>query len=186
MIAKLTGAAAAAVIVATIVFWLAAEYDRRGAPTIEISAPRNNQPIVVEIAGAVAAPGVYELRSGDRVVQLIDLAGGLLPQADTAALNQAGLLVDGQRLTIPFSSAADAVPERADTASPQVEPLLDLNTATAGELDELPGIGEVKATAIVEYRNQHGPFQSIEELLFVEGISEKLLAEIRPYLMVNP
>ena len=79
MIAKLTGAAAAAVIVATIVFWLVAEIDRRSAPAIEISGPRNNEPIVVEIAGAVASPGVYELRNGDRVVELIDAAGGPYP-----------------------------------------------------------------------------------------------------------
>jgi competence protein ComEA len=185
MIAKLTGAAAAAVIVATIVFWLVAEFDRRSAPTIEISGPRNNQPIVVEIAGAVASPGVYELRDGDRVVELIETAGGLVPEADTSELNQAALLVDGQRVTIPYESSTEPTHEPVNRASPEAAPLLDLNTATVEELDELPGIGEVRATAIVEFRNQHGPFQSIEELLFVDGISENLLEEIRPYLTIN-
>jgi competence protein ComEA len=186
MIAKLTGAAAAAVIVATIVFWLVAEIDRRSAPTIEISAPRNNEPIVVEVAGAVATPGVYELRSGDRVVDLIESAGGLLPVADTAGLNQAALLIDGERVTVLFEDASESAAGQGVVASPSMVPLLNLNTATVADLDELPGIGDVRANAIVAYRNQHGPFRSIEELLFVDGISENLLEEIRPYLTIDP
>jgi len=179
MLGKLTGLFAAAVIVATAVFWLVAEVDRRSAPTIEISAPRDNAPIVVEIAGAVSAPGVYTQREGDRVYQLIDAAGGLLPGADTSGLNQAALLVDGQRVTVPSLAVTEE-----PGASP--EPLLiDINTATVEEFDQLPGIGEVKAAAIVAYRNQHGPFRSVEELLFVDGISENLLEEIRPFLTVS-
>jgi competence protein ComEA len=108
----------------------------------------------------------------------------LLPQADAAALNRAALLIDGQRVTVPFLPGTGDRPEAA--ASPDAQPLLNINTATIEELDELPGIGDVRATAIVDYRNQFGPFQSIEELLFVEGISEGLLEDLRPLITVNP
>ncbi len=185
MLQRLTALFAAAVIVATAVFWLFAEIDRRSAPDIVISAPRNNEPIVVEIAGAVTAPGVYTLRDGDRVFEVIEAAGGLLPDADTSGLNQAALLIDGQRVTVPTSATAASSVVTAPDASP--EPLLiNINTASVEEFDQLPGIGHVKATAIVEYRNQHGPFQSLEELLFVDGISERLLEEIRPFVTLAP
>lgn len=184
VLGKLTAALVAAVIVATTVFWIAGEIDRRSAPTIEISAPRNNQSILVEIAGGVAEPGVFEMRQQDRVEDLIQEAGGLLPEADTSGINRAALLVDGQRVTIPVRSEGVAV--EAPLASPGAELLLDINTATVAELDELPGIGEVRANAIVDYRNQFGPFQTVEELLFVEGISENLLDDLRPYITVGP
>ena len=186
MISKLTGAAAAAVIVATAIFWLVAEYDRRSAPTIEISAPRNNQPIIVEIAGAVAMPGVYELRQQDRVDDLIQSAGGLLPEAEISGLNRAAILIDGQRVTVPFQLSTSTGFGSEIGASPEAGQLLNINTATTEELDALPGIGEVRAAAIVNHRNQHGPFTSVDELLLVEGISENLLDQIRPFVTVSP
>ena len=87
-----------------------------------------------------------------------------------------------QRLYVPTRETAQ-IPKLAASPMPL---MIDINRATAEEFDQLPGIGEVKAAAIVAYRNQNGPFATVDELLLVDGISEALLAEIRPFLMIAP
>ncbi len=170
------------VIAATAVLALVMQLDLRAAPSISIVAPGEPAMIVVAIDGAVESPGIYELPYGSRVHDLLEASGGYLSSSDLAAINQAALLIDGQRLFVPARESSESA---RLTASPS--PLLiDINRATAEVLDQLPGIGEVKAEAIVAYRNQNGPFRSVDDLLLVDGISEALLADIRPFVMVGP
>ncbi|MCC6704394.1 MAG: ComEA family DNA-binding protein [Thermomicrobiales bacterium] len=178
MISRWAAWIAGVVIAATLVFLFAIEIDQRNAPPIVIEVADRNDRIEVEIAGAVADPGVYRRSRGDRVIDLIDAAGGLLPEADTSALNQASRLSDGQRVFVPMLVAP--------SASPVASGLLDLNRATAEELTELPGIGAVRAEAIVAFRNQHGPFTSVDELLHVDGISTTVVEGLRPFATVGP
>ncbi len=181
MISRWAAAIAGIVIGITLVALVAIMVDERNAPPIEIEVAERSDEILVEIAGAVVAPGVYELDRGNRVVDLIDAAGGLLPSADTTAINQAAEALDGSKVTIPF-----AVPENELHATPAEGVAIDLNLATIDELMTLPGIGEVRAQAIVAFRNQYGPFESIDELAFVDGISLAVIDGLRPLVMVGP
>ena len=123
----------------------------RGVEVLRLDPPPGVDEIRVEVAGAVAEPGVYAVEPGDRVVDAIALAGGLAADADRDALNLSMRLRDEDRIVVP----------RAGEQSP----LLDINTATADELDELPGIGAVYSAAIVEARDAGGPFASTADLV---------------------
>jgi competence protein ComEA len=170
------------VIAGTAVFALVMQLDLRAAPSIAIVVPSEPAMIVVEIEGAVESPGIYELPFGSRVHDLLEASGGYLSTSDLAAINQAALLIDGQRLFVPTRETA----ESSRLAASPVPLLIDINRATAKELDQLPGIGEVKAEAIVAYRNQNGPFVSVDDLLLVEGSCAMVLGEIGPFVMVAP
>ena len=179
---RLVNLIAAATIVVTAALILVIHLDLRAAPDIVIRTQPDAGTIQVAIDGAVESPGVYELPNGSRVHDLLEASGGYLSSSDLSAINQAALLVDGQRVFVPSRATAQSVRVGATPETLRV----DINSATVEELDQIPGIGPVKAAAIVEYRNQHGPFQTIEALLLVEGISENLLADISPYLVVGP
>lgn len=183
MISRWAAWFAGIVLAATVVFLVAIEIDKRNAPPILIEVSERNDEIQAEIAGAVEAPGVYRRDRGDRVIDLIEAAGGLLPDADISGLNQAAILSDGQRVTVPFLVAGPAL---TLAGSPQAAVLIDLNRANAAQLMELPGIGEVRAEAIIAFRNQNGPFGSVDELLFVDGISTAILEGLRPFVTVGP
>ena len=170
------------VIAGTAVLAIVMQLDHRAAPSISIVEPSEPATIVVAIDGAVESPGIYELPYGSRVHDLLEASGGYLSSSDLAAINQAALLIDGQRLFVP---TRESVESARIAASPSTL-LIDINRATAKELDQLPGIGEVKAEAIVAYRNQNGPFRSVDDLLLVDGISESLLANIRPFVIIVP
>ena len=116
-----------------------------------------------------------------RVIDGIEAAGGILDSADLSGINQVAFLMDGQKVTVPFKASSGAVEQPQSI----VTGLLNINTATVDELIELPGIGEVRAQAIVDYRNQNGPFTSVDGLLAVEGISESVVEEIRPLVTVG-
>ena len=143
---------------------------------IEITVPRDGE-IRVHVAGAVAREGVYDLRRGDRVIEAVEAAGGLLPDAEIASLNLAARLTDGERIDIP---RLDPVPVPAATPAP-----LDLNRATAAELEALPGIGPRRAQAILDYREVSGGFDRVEDLLLVEGIGPATLEALRPLVVVR-
>ncbi len=136
-----------------------------GIEVLRLEPPPGVDEIRVEVAGAVAQPGVVTVRPGDRVADAIALAGGLDPDADPAALNLALRLRDEDRVAVP------RLGERS--------PLLDINTATAEELDELPGIGPVYSAAIVEARERGGPFATTDALVEREVIPEHVYARIR-------
>lgn len=131
-----------------------------------------NQKIYVQVRGsAVGKPGMYEMMSGDRINDILEAAQ--VTNYNSECINLAQKLVDEQNLNIPKSGEECSL----DSAVSD-DGVVNINTASAYELQTLSGIGETKATAIVEYRNQHGTFESKEDLLNVEGISEGLLKSI--------
>lgn len=144
--------------------------------------------VVVHVAGAVTTPGVYRLPVGARVVDAIATADGLRPDADVDVLNQAAVLRDGERIYVP--AMGEAVPPVAvGSASPrpvgtEAAVPLDLNAATADELDALPGVGPATAAAIVAYRDEHGPFAAIDDLAEVRGIGPAKLEALRDAVRV--
>lgn len=127
--------------------------------------------ITVHVAGAVVHPGLVRVAPDARVADAVAAAGGALAAADLGALNLAAPLQDGDRLAVP--RVGDPL------SSPSDEAGVDLNTATVGELEELPGVGPVLAGRIVAHRELHGPFTAVEDLLDVAGIGEAKLAQIR-------
>ncbi|MGH2674472.1 MAG: helix-hairpin-helix domain-containing protein [Actinomycetota bacterium] len=142
--------------------------------------------VLVHVAGWVRRAGVYELDEGDRVVDAIDAAGGPRRGADLGALNLAAVLVDAQQVLVPRAVDQAEGPgidssTGAGTAAPQ---LVNVNTASPEELDTLPGIGEVLAAAIVSYREEHGPFTAVDQLVDVSGIGEVTMEEIRDLVTV--
>ena len=141
-------------------------------------------PIRVHVTGEVAQPGVYQLAEGDRVVDAVNAAGGFASAADLEAVNQARKLRDGEQLIIP------ARPGRATTAAPaallQPGTLVNLNTATEKELDQLPGIGEAYSRRIVDSRAVDGPFKSVDELLTRKVVPPATFEKIRALVTVGP
>lgn len=143
-------------------------------------------PLVVDVAGKVRRPGIVELPSGSRVVDAIEAAGGLRGRPDTTALNLARKLVDGEQVLVGVRAASvPAAPGGSGTASTPGAAagtpgaVVDLNTATLEQLDTLPGVGPVTAQAILSWREEHGRFTTVDDLLDVKGIGEATLAELR-------
>lgn len=167
-----------ALVLVTAVFVVA---DRRGGADIDVSV-LNEAPIAVNIEGAVASPGVYQLPANARLNDAIAAAGGLTGDANTAGLNLAARIGDGERIVVPFHSSATAA---TVGPSPVASSLININTSTAAELDQLPGIGKVLAGRIVEYRDEHGPFTSIEQLAEIDGISEGTVDELRNLVTID-
>lgn len=133
--------------------------------------------IRVHVTGLVNAPGVYSLPENARMEDAIEAAGGLQEEADSQSLNLAAPLEDGQRLYIP--PAQDLTLATDDRGlSIETSPLVNINTAGFAELDNLPGIGEVKAQAILDYRQKNGLFTALEDLMKVEGISQSLFEKL--------
>jgi competence protein ComEA len=169
-----------------LIVWL---YEKESSTTQEAIGEPGVQPtIVVAIEGAVGTPGVYELPGGSRVQHALNAAGGLTANADLASVNPAAPLEDGERIIVPFQKTPAPVGQSNQTPPAEAPPvgLLNINTATADELDELPGIGEVIAERIVAYRESHGAFASIEELAAVSGISERMVDDLRPLITAGP
>ena len=149
----------------------------RGKP-VELLPP---QPLRVHVAGAVARPDVYSLPPGAILQDAIAAAGGLQAQADLSRLNLAQPLADGQRIEVPLQVETAAASGSRSVTS---EGRLKLNSATAPELERLPGVGPVLAQKIIEYREQYGPFQRIEDLLQVDGIGPAKLEGLRELIVV--
>ena len=135
--------------------------------------------IVVQAAGAVAAPGVYRLANDARVIDLIDAAGGLAPGADPNRLALAAKVTDGERVYVPVvgEPLPAAVGRGGSTSAGDAGPV-DLNTATESDLDALPGIGPATAAAIIAHRDRNGPFTSVDQLLEVRGIGPAKLEQL--------
>ena len=152
--------------------------------TLSASPTPTPPPIIVDVAGAVRRPGVYEFAEGERVIDAIERAGGALPKADLSLLNLAAPITDGTQILVP-----KAGPPSAPAASPAPiggapAGLINVNTATATELEALSGIGEVLAATIIEYRTTNGPFTAVDDLLDVSGIGPATLDEIRDQITV--
>ncbi|MFD0484006.1 helix-hairpin-helix domain-containing protein [Kineococcus sp. GCM10028916] len=139
-------------------------------------------PVVVHVAGRVATPGLVTLPGGSRVGNALAAVGGPLPDADLDAVNLARVLVDGEQVLVPAPGQAAAGPAVA-SGSGDGGPL-NLNAATAEQLDALPGVGEVLAGRIVAWREENGRFTSVDDLGEVTGIGPKLLDGVRDLVTV--
>ena len=141
--------------------------------------------ITVDVAGKVRRPGIAVLDSGSRVVDAIKAAGGARPGVDTSGLNLARVLVDGEQIVVGVPAAA-APPLAAPVpgAPSTTGPLVNLNLATQPELETLPEVGPVTAQAILAWRDQHGGFTDVAELLEVDGIGDATLAQITPFVTI--
>lgn len=142
--------------------------------------------VVIDLKGAVEQPGVYSMNEGDRVIDVIEKAGGFLPDADESQINLAGLLKDemvvyvvkqGEELTQPSFQSVGMGGEDDEK--------IRINTATAEDLQKLQGIGPSKASAIIAHRDEHGSFQTVEDLLQVSGIGEKTLENLKDEIVVD-
>lgn len=152
----------------------------------------NSGSIVIYICGAVTNPGVYELPAESRVIQAIEAAGGLLEDADPFLVNQARILEDGEQIRILTREEAKQVDlsdyaEGADTGQndSSKEEKININTADVDTLMTLPGIGQAKAEAIVEYRKNSGGFQRIEDIMNISGIKEAVFTKIKEKITVS-
>jgi competence protein ComEA len=144
------------------------------------------KPVIVYITGAVPRPGVYALPQGARIQDAISAAGGFLAEAEKSQINLAALLEDGEKLDIPYIEGASpilATPAEAVVTS--TTELIDINIASATELEELPGIGPTTAQKIVEYREQNGPFLSTEDIINVSGIGPGTYERIKDLITVG-
>lgn len=162
------------------------ESDEAGMPA---QAPTDERPanVVVYITGAVWYPDVYRLPAEGRVKDVVEAAGGLRPDAAVERVNLAEPLRDAQHIHVPSVTEATAEASAApgDAGGSQADGLLDLNRASAAELEELPGIGPTLAGRIVARRTEQGPFRTVEELREVPGIGEKLFSQIAPLVTVR-
>ncbi|WP_436760658.1 helix-hairpin-helix domain-containing protein [Streptosporangium sp. V21-05] len=135
--------------------------------------------LTVHVTGKVRRPGVITLPGGSRVADAVQEAGGVRGAAATGSLNLARKLVDGEQIVVGLSgTAAVAAPAPVNPVDPATA-VIDLNTATPEQLEQLPGVGEVLARRIVEYRDAHGGFRSVEQLRDVNGIGDRKYAEMR-------
>jgi competence protein ComEA len=154
--------------------------------------------VIVHVAGAVRKPGVYRLAGGARVADAVERAGGATRRADLGGVNLAAKLEDGRQIVVPVRARAGAQAGAAGSltapgaatagggaaaAGPAAAPV-NLNSATPEQLDTLPGVGPATVQKILEYREQHGGFGSVEELGQVSGIGEKRLAALRDQVQV--
>jgi competence protein ComEA len=134
--------------------------------------------LVVDVVGAVRRPGLVRLRQGSRVADAIAQAGGLRRGAERAGVNFAAPLSDGQQVLVPVHGAAVAAGGGAGAGATSAGPV-SLSSATAEQLDALPGVGPVTAEKIVAYRQQHGAFRSVDELDAISGIGPSRIADLR-------
>ena len=155
--------------------------------------PVQTEEVVVYLCGAVNEPGIYTLPGGSRLYEALALAGGFSAEADPAYHNLARDIADGERIYIlSFEETKALTTEQAvqgeaggQTASQGENSKIDLNTATAEQLMELPGIGEAKAAGILEYRKRVGRFTDIEEIMNVSGIGEAMFEKIKDKVTVR-
>jgi competence protein ComEA len=144
--------------------------------------------VVVDVAGKVRRPGIVRLPVGSRVVDALEAAGGPRRGADVTGLNLARVLVDGEQVVVGVPAPPGVAPAIAAPPSsgglPGTSPLVNLNTATQVELETLPGVGPVTASAILQWRTDNGAFTAVDELMEVSGIGEATLAELAPFVTI--
>jgi len=156
----------------------------------QLAAEPDADLVLVHVAGAVREPGVYELKAGSRVTDAVERAGGPRARAWLESINLASQLVDGQQVMVPLrpAAASESTGVRASVTPGASDGLLagaattgpiSLSTASAAELERLPGVGPVTAEKIVDHRNEHGPFRSADELTAISGIGPARVDAIR-------
>jgi len=192
--------AAAAAVVAAVGVWT--ERPRAepvpALPTVGVSGPAAPTtsaaaaagPLVVSVSGKVRRPGLVEVPGGSRVADVLQAAGGALPGTDLIALNLARRVADGEQIAVgvpaaPGAPAAGAEEPAAGGAAPAPGGKIDLNTATAAQLDTLPGIGPVTVQKIIDWRTKNGRFARVEQLREIDGIGERRFAQLRELVAVG-
>ncbi|SNT27644.1 ComEA family DNA-binding protein [Actinacidiphila glaucinigra] len=162
----------------------AARTSAAAGPRAPSPAPGAKPVLVVDVAGKVKVPGLRRLPAGSRVADAVAAAGGALPGADTSALNLARPLADGEQIVVgrPVPPPVAGVPGVAGVAGASGP--VSLSTATAEQLDALPGVGPVLARHIIDYRGRHGGFTSVEQLRDVNGIGDRRFSDLKP--LVTP
>ena len=164
--------------------------EKQNKQKVEEYAEKTEAWIWVDISVAVNTPGVYRLKQGSRVFEAIQEAGGFLENADTAGINQASVLSDGEKLqiyTIEEAQQMQIQPKEFSNSSENadISSKININTAGLAELQEIPGVGEKKAQSIIEYRENCGGFQNIEQLQEVPGIKGKTFDKVKDYITIK-
>jgi competence protein ComEA len=152
------------------------------APTATVA------PIRVHISGAVRNPGVFELPGGSRVQEAVEAAGGVTEEADLDRINLAAWVNDGQRVHVPTKGETDPPAANLDAGTSTGlagTGKININTATAEQLDTLPGIGPAYAERIIRYRQEQGPFESIEQIMEVRGIGQVCFEDVKDMICVR-
>lgn len=152
-------------------------------PQVEISTPHVVTSIKVYVAGAVKTPDVYELDEGSIVKDALKKAGGALDSADLVAINLARKINDGEEVVVPYKQSSSGT-SFASITNPS-DGKININTATKSQLVSLPGIGDVKAQAIIDYRTKNGNFKRVEDIVNVSGIGEKTFESLKDLITVN-
>jgi competence protein ComEA len=185
--ARRLAAIALIVVVAAIVALRHVSAGGSAAPPLQVApvhvsaTPARASPaaalLVIDVEGAVRRPGLVRLPKGARVADAVARAGGLLAKAQRAGVDLAALVSDGEQVLVPVGVAAVGGSAAASPGAPSAP--VSLNAATAEQLDTLPGIGPVTAQKIVTFREQHGPFESVDGLDAIPGIGPARIAELQ-------
>ena len=179
-----------------LVWWLLSGRPETSEPAAPLAFAESTAPsgtakapvaeLIIDVVGKVRKPGIVTVPKGSRVYQAIEAAGGLKGRVDTASLNMARVLSDGEQILVgiePVGAPAAAEGSSGPSGS-AAGAKVNLNSATAEQLDTLPGVGPVTAQAILDWRQENGRFGSVEELLDVKGIGDATLAELRDHVSV--
>lgn len=150
-------------------------------------APTTSNIIIVDVKGEVKNPDIYQVSLDERVKDVILLAGGFSEEADTSSVNLAQKVFDEMVITVPRknnNSNQSSTSSSTTSSTESTSSLVKINQATKEEIETLPGIGAVKAEAIVQYREEHGFFQSVSDLQSISGIGQKTVEKLEPYIQI--
>ncbi|XLP20834.1 helix-hairpin-helix domain-containing protein [Bacillus toyonensis] len=190
---KWLGLVAIIVTVLFLFFWKTNQHTERSVITTDVQAKdvekkskpkildaKEQKKIIIDMKGAVVKEGVYEMKEGDRVKDAVEKAGGFLPEADIKKVNLAQIVQDQMILYVPNKN--EQVQDVA--TSSKGEGKVQINAASKEQLEKITGIGSRKAESILKYREEHGPFQKIEDLLEIDGIGVKSLEKIKDQIII--
>ncbi|KAA0772996.1 helix-hairpin-helix domain-containing protein [Bacillus sp. TE8-1] len=155
------------------------EIEKKGKPKIS-DTKEQKRTIIIDVKGAVSKEGVYEMKEGDRVKDAVQKAGGFLSEVDMKKVNLAQIVQDQMLLYIPSKNES----EQGVLTSSKEDGKIRINTAAKEQLEKITGIGSRKAESILKYREEHGPFQKIEDLLEIDGIGAKSLEKIKDQIII--
>lgn len=174
--------------------------DKLGAVSTTDDYINNESIIIIDIAGEIVTPGVYVLKEGSRLIDAIEMAGGLTEKADVRFINRAEIIFDGSKIYIPakeeatetssgttYASSGGATYATAGrtTVTGGANQLININTASSEELQKIPGVGPSTAEKIIAYRTTYGKFKTIEDLINISGIGNKTLEKMKGYITVR-
>jgi competence protein ComEA len=150
------------------------------------AAEQENASVYVDVKGEVEAPGLYEVRKGERLKFVIDRAGGFTPQADSNIINLAIKVTDEMLIYVPKIGEAEAAfPVIQGNQGSSEETKINLNEATKEEFESLPGIGPAKAATFIQYREENGPYKKIEDIKNISGIGDKTFEKLKEYIFIQ-